>query len=241
MAIKQGEKRIIDDSDAWDRGVGHFAICQSRKTPHQNREFGYLKKPKNPHWRISQYYGCREQFQVHFKSNNQYLAFQHVSGERRRIASFFRIVDKKLGLRVGTKFGPTQRSNISWIWVPKFWRESYVRRSLFTALLRAARKYVPTRKNFTEALYSVSYTRRTRLAVQRFFEGYTVFKNVYKFNMGWGWNTGWRDIFSIRTHSVPIYTQIDGRIAIDWSRGGYRHEPVDITKMLVKPSRRRKK
>ena len=195
-------------------GVGHFGIClPSRRT-------GYT-------WRVERLYHCRDRFMERWHKRHVYILFQHKIGERRKIASFFNELEKRLKLRTFSQFGPTQRAGISWIKVSSFWREEIARRSFLSAMLRAARNYHPDKKDFIRTVFSVPYTHSNgtvlRSATERFLAGYTSFKGRHGFS-------GWQDAFT--------------------TMGDYRYLPVagytwvprvnDIEKMLVKPRKRKK-
>jgi hypothetical protein len=57
-----------------------------------------------------------------------------------------------------------------------------MRRSLFTILLRSSNTYDQDSGNFDEALYSNSYAEKTRIAIEYFFAGNTVYKGKKR---GW--------------------------------------------------------
>jgi hypothetical protein len=57
-----------------------------------------------------------------------------------------------------------------------------MRRSLFTILLRSSNTYDQDAGNFDGALYSNSYAEKTRIAIEYFFAGNTVYKGKKR---GW--------------------------------------------------------
>lgn len=105
------------------------------------------------------------------------------------VALFIGRIESRLKLKHRSVFGPTDERKVMWIKCGKFWNGRTIRRSLFSALLRAGRKYDPKKRNFRAALYNAKYLKGTKVAVGRFLQGYTHFsRNSY--------NAGWHNTFS---------------------------------------------
>jgi hypothetical protein len=139
------------------------------------------------------YYSCRDYFQDqkdNAKSNLEEFWFCHGAAvQGQNVAAFFEEVEKRLRVKPRSKFGPTSRTEIMWVQWSPFWRKYSMRRSLFTALLRAAVAYDPTNPetNFDYALRSQYYTRNTKAAVDAFLSGNTVYTGAP--------HLGWHDAF----------------------------------------------
>jgi hypothetical protein len=123
---------------------------------------------------------CREYFQEQSQGVRRIL-FCNKRNKTCNIAAFIDRIESKLKIQTRSKVGPTQRNNISWLWVSPWWSTTSMRRSLFTALLRAGQHYSPIKDNLEEALFGNvgqirrynEYTRQTEYAVRRFIQGYT--------------------------------------------------------------------
>ena len=145
--------------------------------------FGLLHHDKEVQdtWRHYNWIDCRETFQQRSKGIKRFL-FYHRKNRGRHVAAFIEQVERKLGKRKFTTFGPTQWDSVIWVKPTAFWSMDDMRRSLFTILLRAGQSYNLTRDNFDAALYSNQYARLTKPAVEKFLKGYTQYKG---FNIGW--------------------------------------------------------
>lgn len=125
-------------------------------------------------YKVSQWYYCRELFHGQLY-NLPLFFFSHPARKGHHVAGFMRKLEEILHVEPRSEFGPTQRKTIMWIEPSRWWTVRAMRRSLFTALLRAGTAYVPSRDNFQEALYSDPYTICTQYAVERFLAGHTVY------------------------------------------------------------------
>jgi hypothetical protein len=148
------------------------------------------------------WYSCREDFhRCSIGLRFHYFAYcypAHVqAGESpnvpRNISAFFDKIEDTLGLNIRTKMGMTVLpsgaiTQAMWIKRPLWWTCENMRRSLFTALLRAGLVYDPNRDNFDQALRSQDYTALTMPAVNRFLKGYTSYKGSTV-----GWQSAFRD------------------------------------------------
>ena len=118
---------------------------------------------------------CREYFQNRSHGIRRML-FAHTQYRSYNIAAFIDKIESKLKLEQRTIVGPTQRNTVSWISINPWWTTTSMRRSFFTAMLRSGMKYIPSRNNFEEALFSNAYFRRTESAVRYFLDGHTTYK-----------------------------------------------------------------
>ena len=138
-------------------------------------------------WSVFQWYECREVF--HKNSQNlRRMCFSHSARHGTFIASFLDQIEDKLGVPKSI-FGPTKRPTITWLRPSSWWMNSSLKRSLFTALLRAADNY--NGQNFDDALWSNRYLYDTKYAVMRFLDGYT------RFQGRGGLLTGWYNTFYV--------------------------------------------
>jgi hypothetical protein len=129
---------------------------------------------------------CRDTF--HGQTQNlKEMLFCHKAGVSENIALFIYKFESILNHTNLTICGPTNINRIMWIKPAQFWIRQPIRRSLFTALLRAAQKYDPVTDNFEEALFSNQYLKSSQPAVRRFLRGYT----WYTGNAG-GWDNAFR-------------------------------------------------
>jgi hypothetical protein len=83
------------------------------------------------------WYNCREEFHWVNEKTRRFL-YSHRLGTHTRIVDFIEKIEKKLGLKAKerTRFRRTQYGRVSLVVMSSWWRFS-IRRSLFTALLRA--------------------------------------------------------------------------------------------------------
>jgi len=148
--------------------VGAFAHVQNEDGT------GYLKHD------AFQY--CRERFGKSPGDWRQIL-FVHPAGEGLNVAAFLARFETQMGHENLSECGPTNNGLVSWIKPAEFWTRNSMRKSLFTLLLRAAIghdqggaksiPYDPKKDNFEESLYSMSYLKRTKTAVELFLTGHT--------------------------------------------------------------------
>lgn len=124
---------------------------------------------------------CREYFQDESQGIKRIL-FCHKECRSKNISAFLHKAEEILGLEERSVVGPTQRYNISWVFVSPWWTKSSMKRSLFTILLRCGVNYDESSDNFDEALVSHSYSKSTEYAVRRFLDGHTKYTGNKK---GW--------------------------------------------------------
>jgi hypothetical protein len=151
------------------------------------------EKDEEGRQRCKRYFTCRDFFQNQKDNANGLLEeFWFCHGENTKgehVAAFFEEVEKRLRVKPRSKFGPTSRAGILWVQWSPFWRKYSMRRSLFTAFLRAATAYDPgnPEKSFEFAINSQYYTEQTKAAVELFLTGCTIYTGPKKF--------GWHDAF----------------------------------------------
>lgn len=119
------------------------------------------------------WFSCREQFHgaVKPRKDRSFLFF-HGVGERDRIVRFMDECQERIGLPAKYRlvFCDTDQPNVVYVRVGPWWAAQNVRISFLTALLRCGRSYTD---DFQSALFSTTYTRETKPAVDRFLSGHT--------------------------------------------------------------------
>lgn len=123
--------------------------------------------------------GCRDHFLNVFRADSPGFFMTIPSGEHEKVPAFVlkteEIIDiNSLGF-TNSRFALTNRSYVIWIDPSLFWRGCEMRRSFFSALLRAGLEYHPEKNNYEEALYKRDYFRTTKSATIRFLFGHTEF------------------------------------------------------------------
>lgn len=123
--------------------------------------------------------GCRDHFLKIFHNSQKIFFMTIVSGMYENVPSFILMTEEILKIQESgfeySKFAKTNRSYVLGIEPSLFWRECEVKRSFFTALLRAGLEYNVKTNNYEEALYKRSYFRTTKMATMRFLFGHTKF------------------------------------------------------------------
>ena len=130
---------------------------------------------------VKSWFNCREIWHNHMY-NAKIFFYTHPISKIKHICSFFNTVENKLSISDRTIFGSTQKKSIMYIRPSKWWLRYGMRRSLFTILLRSSNTYDQDAGNFDDALYSNSYAEKTRIAIEYFFAGNTVYKGKKR---GW--------------------------------------------------------
>lgn len=115
---------------------------------------------------------CREDFLTTSRGLTYFL-FKHFHKRRSNICAFMERVENILRIESKSIIGPTNRDDVSWIRISPWWSRVHIKRSLYTALLRAGQKFHPEKKNFYRALFSVDYLAETDMAVLHFLGGNT--------------------------------------------------------------------
>ena len=133
---------------------------------------------------IYSWVSCRDAWNSQRKEN--LFFFCHPDKQGPKISEFIRIAEEKLKLKKFIQIGPTQFDFVSWVQPTTWWQCSRMRYSLLTALLRCGIHY---NKNWNKALYSTSYTKNTKEAVERFFAGNRSFikPKGYSYTNIYGW------------------------------------------------------
>lgn len=160
------------------------------KTPYQTQGSLGIFLNNNLAW-----YTCRDSFQNVTENNAQRIFFFHGGVDPERVINFMRMCESICNCpeEMELKFQKTTSQGVMCIDVSEWWRYK-VRRSLMTALLRCGLNFSDnTGAGFVKALYSQGYTSNTRLAIERFFGGYTAVK-IRKNSFG-----GWQAFFGSRT------------------------------------------
>ena len=138
----------------------------------QTGSFSKLRELNGDRYKADIWYVCRDLFHG-VLYNLKFFFFSHDLGKGHCIAAFIKKVEEKLDIQPRSEFGPTQRKTIMWIKPSKWWTGRTMRRSLFTILLRCGDAYNPNKDNFEKALFSYSYAKNTKIAINRFLAGYT--------------------------------------------------------------------
>lgn len=150
------------------------------------QDLGYRKKYS------TLWYYCRESFNSkRFKD----MFFSHNEGDGQKIAQLVRDVERILGLKVLSRFGPTSCSRVMWIKPSKWWWGNddgtasndfcrLMRKSFFTMMLRSGRDYnmTHTREGVEEAFSKNTYGRSCMDSIRRFLDGHT---NYIGSQIGW--------------------------------------------------------
>jgi len=163
-----GEKKLVVSFDHGKVRPGSFGKIVRRKYEPSGTLF------------VDRWWYCREYFQNESRGIRRML-YSHRKGLTYNIACFMREVEKRLKVEPKSTFGPTQKDTITWI-AASWWTTTSMKRSLFTALLRAGANYRYTKDNFEQALFSIGFTKNTRKAVERFMKGHTRYAGKVK---GW--------------------------------------------------------
>lgn len=174
----------------------------------QERRIGRFSISSNP----LVWVGCRDHFLNVFGFNATGFFVTVKSGECEKSPAFIlkteEILDiQKLGFS-NSKFSLTNRSYVIWIEPSLFWRECEMKRSFFSALVRAGLNYCLQKNNYEDALYSSNYFKKTKLATIRFLFGNTDFQKEFngrssKFR-GWVNAFSGKDEKSIRKKLLPV-------------------------------------
>jgi hypothetical protein len=154
-----------------------------------------LKRPKSGQFAVEpeknfalDWIYCRDRFMSYFTSDIDGFYFSQ-NGDSSKVSAFVFKTEVILELAIKSEFILTNRFYATWVEPSPFWKTNFIRRSLFTLLLRAGNAYDPKIDNYEEALYSDNLLKETKQAVMRFLFGFTecpVEESNHKF--GW-WET----------------------------------------------------
>jgi hypothetical protein len=131
--------------------------------------------------RSNNWHNCRDNFARFFKSSSKilYLSLgqeESIGDQFKELISFVHSVEDKLKLVNKTKFEKcllttkARSRTVVKVFIPKFWRRSSSRRSLYTLILKSTSRY-----KVVEDLFQKSgYQRMCAPSIERFMEGYTL-------------------------------------------------------------------
>jgi len=158
-------------SPAYEPAAGSFAICQESG--------GRLV--------LSKFYHCRDVFHTDSRdlAAGAIIAFVCTAAAAPKVAAFVTEFEKRLGHEKLTRMGLTNSASIMWVEPAAFWFGNPLRRSLFTALLRAGVGYNPETNNFDAAIAKEKYLGPTKAAVKHFLEGHTWISSEVDTARGW--------------------------------------------------------
>ncbi len=118
--------------------------------------------------KINDGYTCREEFDAYFSEQTRRVCWFKSGLNIKRINKFFSIIQRKLKLKQGLTFYPTNNKDVVVISIPAFWRETLTRRQLFTLFLRATNYYT---NDFNKAISSYSLARSIKPFIEHFLKG----------------------------------------------------------------------
>lgn len=138
---------------------------------------GSFGKPKffdNNRYVVNTWQHCREIW--HNQMYNAKIFFYvHPAAKNKSIAVFFEKIEDRLNLKIRSIFGPTQKKSILYVKPSKWWLRYAMRRSLFTILMRSSCNYDFDLDNFEDSLYSNNYANKSKMAIEHFLNGNTVY------------------------------------------------------------------
>jgi hypothetical protein len=143
---------------------------------------------------------CRDQFASSFTDRIDGFYFSH-SVPRCNIVAFVGKTEAILDVPEST-FQATNREYATWVTPSVFWKSVFIRRSLFTLLLRAGMLYDPVVDNYELALYGNEYLHTSKAAVMRFLFGFTEFCESPYWKLGWAATFSGKPIDDIRNKLV---------------------------------------
>lgn len=144
-------------------------------------------------WNVSGFESCRESFHSKWVASTDNILFRANPNEIESVANFIWRIEGILETVKRTRIGPCNRAGYIWVHVSTFWLRHPMRRSFFTAALRAGRSYHPEFDDFEKALHSVTYfaaTPNVTVAVKKFLAGFTWYT---------GTSVGWYNAFYDKT------------------------------------------
>jgi hypothetical protein len=162
-------------------------------TPYAPTVGGFARTQKiiGERHKVDHWYYCREIFH-NILYNLRLIFFCHNTGKGAAVAAFIGKIEEAIDVQPRSEFGPTQMKKMMWIKPSPWWTKIGMHRSLFTILLRASLKYVPSKDNFEEAVSSDKYLKETPYAFSRFMSGHTKYT---------GRKRGWHKQFCIMAQS----------------------------------------
>ena len=119
---------------------------------------------------------CREIFNqdYYFDSGTEYVGYIAPNLNILLVNQFFNKLAQKYGLKAKIVIYQTNYKDAIVIKVPNFWKNTFVRREVFTLLLRCAAQYFKKEQDIACALTKYPLTFSCDVALKRFLTGYTV-------------------------------------------------------------------
>ncbi len=125
------------------------------------------------------WYTCREEFGKVFTDSTKGFYFANLNSKPEDVANFIYKTEQILKITnpkiEDSVFSITDRPFALWVSPSAFWNSCFMKRSLFTILLRSGLSYVTSEDNYEIALYSDKYASPTSLSIRRFLFGFTEF------------------------------------------------------------------
>jgi len=145
------------------------------------------------------WYRCREQFQAFINTEYSFYMYVELLPAKRHIplACFILKTEIMLGLKNFTTYNRTNFTNVVKINMSPFWCKNNIRKTLFTALLRApiggyGETYDLDKDNYFECIDACQYLQHSKSSFYRFMAGYTCLKedkNQVRGSSGWAFIT----------------------------------------------------
>ncbi len=147
---------------------------------------------------------CRERLARHFTPTSSGFYMGVLEKEIENCPRFMWKVEELLKLKEHSNFAPTKTKGLLWVQPCQWWKDCIMRRSLFTALIRAGIYYDLKKDNFEQSLFSAQYLNSTKRALMRFLFGFTKYVGPeLDTNPGSGLIVrGWSEIFSNATDDL---------------------------------------
>lgn len=160
------------------------------------------------------WHNCREVFAKAFNNSTDGLFLSVTKYDQNHVINFLNICEDILQIDSPTKVFLTTNESILLFIVSDFWKSCYVKRSLFTLLLRMAffhdignswekTMFSSKKPNDNKKIVSNQHdVIKTEFAIKRFFLGYTEFIGQIRSQPEYGpWKYGWVEEFQDRTKS----------------------------------------
>lgn len=180
----------VDVSDS----EGAFAICDAAPTTD-----------------LINWQTCREIFAKSFNSCSDAFYFSCSPKNQQSIISFIKLCENILDIKEKTKVYQTTNEYVILFYPDNFWKDCYVKRSLYTLLLRMGFYHQPSfsweetmfgeyKGDFnTKISANKADVQKTKTAIERFFLGFTYFVGTIRRQPEYGpWKYGWVEEFQNR-------------------------------------------
>jgi hypothetical protein len=135
-----------------------------------SNSFSVALTKRNGFFVAEQFYKCREIFHEDFPITKNLLICVP-SYKKNRIIKFFDFIENQLNIDNKSKIFITQRKNIYFVKLSKFWKTK-IKFSLLTLLIRSALRIIKN-LNLIKMLEKSFYLKKTINAFDLFFSGYT--------------------------------------------------------------------